>query len=202
MNQEILENDKNEISPSIGLLRWIIIAVVVIIIFGGSFWYYQSFIKPKPEITPEPTFTEAIWKTKSEKTVNDFLTDWSSAIKNKNIDEAKKARDLLTNAAQAQIQILKNPSGQAMTDLDQQLTAFLLLDKHYDQFQLVSSTKIDENIVDVLVKFNYNETQPIGRILTIQNEEGFWLINKVTEAKISPNPISSLSPSIKPSPSR
>ena len=202
MNQEILENDKNEISPSSGLLRWIIIAVVVIIIFGGSFWYYQSFIKPKPEITPEPTFTEAIWKTKSEKTVNDFLTDWSSAIKNKNIDEAKKARDLLTNAAQAQIQILKNPSGQAMTDLDQQLTAFLLLDKHYDQFQLVSSTKIDENIVDVLVKFNYNETQPIGRILTIQNEEGFWLINKVTEAKISPNPISSLSPSIKPSPSR
>ena len=202
MNQEILENDKNEISPSSGLLRWIIIAVVVIIIFGGSFWYYQSFIKPKPEITPEPTFTEAIWKTKSEKTVNDFLTDWSSAIKNKNIDEAKKARDLLTNAAQAQIQILKNPSGQAMTDLDQQLTAFLLLDKHYDQFQLVSSTKIDENIVDVLVKFNYNETQPIGRILTIQNEEGFWLINKVAEARISPNPIISSSTSIQPSPSR
>lgn len=163
------------------------------LLFGGGYWYYSRHImKPAVAPTTSPEATEAVWKTKSEKTVNDFLGYWLKSASD--AEGAKKARDLLTIGAQAKLEILKDQNGNNFANLKDKLTAFLELSGFPTDYQLISTKKIDEKTVEVSVKFNHPQGLET-RVLTCLLEGNAWLIDAVKKESIIATPSSSPSPS-------
>jgi hypothetical protein len=202
LDQNILENpDSSGIGgqPS-GLLKWVMVILVVVLIGGGGYWYYINYIVgSRGRVSPSPSVevTEAIWKTKSEKTVSDFLNFClnSSASADGQI-QANKAKDLLTIVAQAKLETIKDANGQPPADLSTALNLFLGSADKAQSFSIVSTQKIDES--KVAVKVNLLYANPQLKIFTVTNEDGIWLIDQVQdyqELLISPSPSPSPLPS-------
>lgn len=191
--QEILQPEDTDTPSSGTYLRWLIVIVILGLLFGGGYWYYSRYImKPTVAPTVSPEVTEAVWKTKSEKTVNDFLGYW---LKSENDEEqAKKARDLLTIAAQAKLEILKNQNGNNFSSLKDKLTAFLELPGFPKDYKFIITKKIDEKTVEVTAKFNYPQGSEV-RVFTCLLEGNAWLIDAVKYESITATPLISPSPS-------
>ena len=198
--QEILLPEEGERPSSGGLLRWLIVIIVLGLLLGAGVWYYSHFIiKPAVQPTPSSEVTEAIWKTKSEKTVNDFLTYWLKT-KTDAQEQAKKARDLLTVAAQAKLETLKDSSGKSYSELKDKLMAFLELSEFPKEYQIFTTKKIDEKTVEVTIKLNYNQESAL-RVFTVILEGSGWLIDGVSKESILKSPSPALSPAgVSPSP--
>jgi len=196
-NQEILQNNEQDAPSSSAILRWLIVIIILGLLFGSAYWYYYRYIvKPAPAPSPSPEATEAVWKTKSEKTTNDFLNYWFNSAKIGE-NEAQKARDLLTIAAQAKLETIKDPSGENYSSLSDKLIAFIGLESIPQSYQIITTKKIDERTVEVSVKFMYDK-EPSTRIFTVVLEGNIWLIDSVQkESVLSPT----ISPSLSPSPS-
>lgn len=211
--QEILQNDNPDTPTSSVLLRWLMVMVISGLVLGGGYWYYSRFIVPSVVTpSPSPEITEAVWKTKSEKVVNDFLNYWQKSAQNNGDEQAKKARDLMSINAQAKLETLKNSSGQPYLVLKDKLTAFLGLDGITSGFKISNSRKIDEKTVEITVVFSFSNTnQSVSRVLTTLIVDNIWLVDAVRENSVlaspspsptpTPSPTSSPSPGLSPSPS-
>ncbi len=198
MNQNVLENPSGVPSaagePGGGMLKWVIVVVVIILIGAAGYWYYANYIiGTRGQTSPSPSaeVTEAIWKTKSEKTVKDFLGFYleSSSTADGQI-QTKKARDLLTIVAQARLETIKDANGQTPADLNVKLNLFLGASEKAKSFTIVSTQKIDESKVEVKVNLNY--ASPKLKVFTVLSENNIWLIDAVKDYDLSPsvNPVS------------
>lgn len=202
MNNDSLEkiqDEKNESSP----LKWLLIGVIAAALIGGGYWYYSAYInKGNVAPTPEVEVTDAPWKTKSEKVTTDFLTFWAkSSDSEEGIIQAKKARDLLTIAAQAKLETFKDDKGNLITSISSQLDHFLGASDlpageagKTTNFEISFSRKIDEETVEVRASLSY--ATPRDKIFTIFNVGGSWLIDSVKDWPTSPSP--EISPTITP----
>lgn len=190
-NPEVLDKNTDDMPSSSGILRWFIVILIVGLLGGGGYWYYMRYIA-KPVIVPTPSseVTEAVWKTKSEKTVKDFINYWVNSASYP--DQAGKAKDLLSIAAQAKLETLKDKDGNNYSELMDKLTAFMLFQIIPKDFQLMSTKKIDEKTVEVTYKIDTST-----RIFVLNIEGNSWLIDQVKEQSASPSAL----PSIMSSPS-
>lgn len=211
MNQNVLENpgtagsETSGESPGGGILKWLIVVIVILLIGGGGYWYYANYIiGSRGQAAPSPSveITEAIWKTKAEKTVTDFLDFWlkSSSTSDGQI-QAKKARDLLTIVAQAKLETTKDTNGKDLADLSAKLNYFLGSADKARSFEIISTQQIDENTVEVKVNLVY--ASPRVKVFTLTQENNIWLIDKVVDYDStiipSPSPTTSTSPTVSPS---
>jgi len=207
LDQSVLENPETTGiepaagSPQRGILKWLILVMVMLIIGGGGYWYYATYlIGTGGKATPSPSveITEAIWKTKSEKTVTDFLNFWlKSANTSDGEIQAEKARDLLTIAAQAKLATTKGANGQELTNLSEKLNYFLGSAEKARRFEIISTGQIDENTVEVKVNLIY--ASPKVKIFSLTQENNIWLIDDVVDYNSPVTPSSFPSPSASPS---
>lgn len=184
MNQDILEGPEPEPSESSGILRWLIVALVFALIVGGGIWYYMYYIQGGGKIEPSPSVevTEAVWKTKSEKTVTDFLNYWaSSGSSGEQLINAKKAKDLLTISAQARLETFKDGET-PITDVSKQLDRFIEVTSKTTKFIIISSSKTDDKNVQVKIKLNY--PTPVDKVVYLMSENNIWLIDKIVNSEV------------------
>lgn len=185
-NQDVLDKNSEDMPSSSPILRWFIVILIIGLLLGGGYWYYSKYIA-KPVIAPTPSseVTEAIWKTKSEKTVKDFINYWVNSASLS--DQAGKARDLLSIGAQAKLETFKDKDGKNYSDLKDKLTAFVLVGSIPKNFQLMTTKKIDEKTVEVTYKMD-----AYVRIFVVNFEGNSWLIDQVKEQSVTPSPIPSI----------
>lgn len=166
------------------------------LLLGGGYWYYTGYIVQKTTPMATPSATEAVWKTNSEKTVNDFMGYFLKTRDTNGTEQAKKARDLLTITAQAKLETIKDKTGQSPSDLIAKLNALMLEESLPENFQIIYSKQIDEKTVEVSLKLSYNNRSDV-RLFTIVWEGSAWLIDSIGP---SPSPSVSVSPSSMPQP--
>jgi hypothetical protein len=170
------------------------------LLLSGGYWYYTSYIVQKATPIASPSATEAVWKTKSEKTVNDFMGYFLKTRDTNGAEQAKKARDLLSITAQAKLETVKDKTGQSPGDLNAKLDALMLEQGLPIGYQIISTKKIDEQTVEISIKLSYNNKSDV-RIFSVVWEGSAWLIDSIKEntGQISPSPANSSTPSISPS---
>lgn len=169
------------------------------LLLGGGYWYYTGYIVQKAITpSPSPSATEAVWKTKSEKTVNDFMDYFLKTRDTNGTEQAEKARDLLTITAQAKLETIKDKTGQSPSDLIAKLNALMLEESLPENFQIIYSKQIDEKTVEVSLKLSYNNRSDV-RLFTIVFEGSAWLIDSIKENTVTISPSPSASPSPSPS---
>lgn len=191
-----------EPSQSSNFIVWMIVIIIIGLVIGGGYWYYQNKIlyKNMASISPSPETSVPSWKDHSEKTMNDFLGFWANSSKNSDGQvQAKKARDLMTIAAQGILASYKGSDNNLLTDVSAQLDKFIGIGKTQD-YKIVSSREIDDSNVDIKVNFGLSEIKQ--KVFTLTYLENLWLIDSVTDAVIIPSPIPTISPTITISPSK
>ena len=210
VDQEILEDEEkpadkgNKTYIYIGLGILLIIALVI-----GIYYIFKILPSRKIEPSPSPTITEEIWKVKSQKNVNDFMSFWSKSLTSTNGEQyALKAKDLLSNVAQAKLETYKDSDGKAITKVSEQLSKFIGVDTPPKSIDIFFTNKIDEKNVENRAYLFYDSTSSQARVLVFNNisEGGIWLIdsvaNKGKQTVESPKPSPSASSILLPSPTK
>jgi hypothetical protein len=205
MDPNVLENSSIPPEPRNSLLKWLMVLIIILLVGGAGYWYYSTYIAGgKGRVSPSPSVevTDAPWKVKSEKTVNDFMGFWlASGATTDGIVQAKKARDLLTIAAQARLETTKGSDDKPVTIIANQLDIFVGVKEKPSGYEIIATKKIDERTVEVRLslKFNVNPTQ--DKVFTLTSEGNIWLIDQVKDYQgISASPSPSPSPSATPQP--
>ena len=201
MDPNVLENSSLPPEPRNSLLRWLMVIIIILLVCGAGYWYYSTYILGgNGRVSPSPSLevTEAPWKVKSEKTVNDFMGFWlASGATNEGNVQAKKARDLLTIAAQARLETAKGPDDKSVTIIANQLNIFVGAKERPSGYEIIGTKKIDEKTVEIRLALKYNNNTPLDKIFTLTSEGSIWLIDTVKDY----NAIQSFSASPSPSPS-
>lgn len=196
MDEDILEDVDRKPKKESKPYTYIAIGIIFLLILAAGYYYIYKILPSRKVVpTPSPSSTEQIWKTKSEKNVTDFIDLWSKAISSTNyLQYALKARDLLSNVAQARLETYKDKDGKPITIVSEQLSKFIGLDKRPESIEIYSSTKIDEKNVEVRVYLFMESNSSQARVLVFNNinEGGIWLIDTITDKGIqtveSPKP--------------
>ncbi|MBM2820578.1 MAG: hypothetical protein HW405_338 [Candidatus Berkelbacteria bacterium] len=142
--------------------------------------------------------TAAPWKTKTDKTVMDFLIFWSKSAGQDAQNQSQKARDLLTISAQARLVTYKDANQNPIQDLPIQLDKFIGISDKTDKYEIISTKLINENNVQTKVRFS--SIHNIDKIFTLILENNIWLIDSITDySLISPSPTLSDTPQVSPS---
>lgn len=196
MDEDILEDVDRKPKKESKPYTYIAIGIIFLLILAAGYYYIYKILPSRKVVpTPSPSSTEQIWKTKSEKNVTDFIDLWSKAISSTNyLQYALKARDLLSNVAQARLETYKDKDGKPITIVSEQLSKFIGLDKRPESIEIYSSTKIDEKNVEVRVYLFMESNSSQARVLVFNNinEGGIWLIDSIadkgTQTVESPKP--------------
>lgn len=202
MDKEILEDDEKPTNKGSKTYVYIGLGILLIIVLViGIYCIFKILPSKKTVPSPSPTVTEEAWRVKSEKNVNDFMDLWSKSLTSSNGEQyALKARDLLTNVAQAKLATYKDKDDQPIEKVSDELSKFIGLDAPPKSIKIYSTNKIDEKNVENRIYLFYDSATSQARVLVFNNisEGGIWLIDSVadkgTEAvespKISPSPSS------------
>ncbi len=168
---------KNNPEKKSFLLQWSVILIIILVILLGGLLVYQRFIAPalvKP--VPSPSPTAPAWKTQSEQTVTNFINLWTKSSGSQNAQNAQDAKNLLTLTAQSTLANFQNSSGQLITNLSDELTAFVGTSPP-TQSVISNIVQIDEQTVEATVVFK-GQTQ-ITKIFTTKAVGDSYLIDSV-----------------------
>ncbi len=178
---EILEDlpskPKNKIS--FDKFKWPIIAIAALIIIVAVFKEYTT---PEVIITPTPSPSEEVWKTKSEKNVRAFIDNWINSFSAEVTSEtyALKAEDLLTNVARAKLAAYKDEKGNPITKVSLALNKFVGISLRPQSYEIISTTKIDEENVEVRANIIIGSSTKV-LLFNTTSVGGMWLIDSVID---------------------
>ena len=165
--------------------------LLIIVLVIGIYYIFKILPSKKTPASPSPSITEELWRIKSEKNVNDFMDLWSKSLTSTNGEQyALKARDLLTNVAQAKLATYRNKDGQPIEKVSAELSKFIGQDTPPKSIKIYSTNKIDEGNVEVRLYLYYDEEPGKVRVLNINNisEGGIWLIDSIIDKGIQAAP--------------
>lgn len=204
MDPNILENSSVPPEPRNSLLKWLMVIIIILLIGGAGYWYYSTYILGgKGRVSPSPSLevTEAPWKVKSEKTVNDFMGFWlASSASNKDNVQAKKARDLLTITAQARLETTKGTDDKPVTIIANQLDIFVGIKTRPSDYEIIATKQVDERTVETKVGLKYNDNTTQDKVITLTSEGNIWLIDAIKDYNANQSFSASPSPSATPQP--
>lgn len=190
-----------EPSESNVFLIWVIVIIIIGLVIGGGYWYYERVIlhRSSTKPSPSPEVSVPIWKEHSEKTMNDFLGLWLvSGVNSEGQIKAKKARDLLTIAAQGRLEAFKDNDGKLIADVSLQLDKFVDIESKTSEYEIISSRQINDSQVEVKIQFTFSEKK--DKVFILKYQDNLWLIDSVADAVViaspsfSPQPSPSISP--------
>ena len=212
MDKNILEEEDKPVATNKKIYIYIFIGLLlVLILILGMYYIFKVLPSKKIQPTPTPSSTEQVWKVKSEKNVMEFIDLWSKSLSPAGSEQyAFKAKDLLTNVAQAKLETYKDEKDKPITKVSEQLNKFIGLKEMPKSFDIFSTTKIDEKNVEVRVNISFNNTQNQARDLVFNNisEGGIWLIDSIvdkgtpTAPSPTPSPSTSSINNLSPSPAK